>query len=158
MIASAVNNSNIYFTGSRKSAAMKVFTKAIDNIYDDEHQLSSNSLLNNTLSPTSDRSILAPDTPPPANVVPLSKRPYMTNAIFTMTSLASKIHRHNGQYMLLYDEMSLLFKNIDKDAKDSPMRQVFLSLANGDKLTRTTATAGEEFLPSTNVNFCGKNL
>lgn len=73
-----------------------------------------------------------------------------------MASLASKIDKHDGKFMLMFDEMSLLFKIIDKDAKDSPMRQIFLSLANGDGITRSTNTAGEEFIDSTNVNFCGR--
>ena len=113
---------------------MKVFTKAIEAIYSEGED----------------------DGTAGELAKPKHTKPYMTNAIFTMASLASKIEWHNGKYLLMYDEMSLLFKNIDNNSKESPMRQVFLSMAQGDAMTRVTNTAGEEILESTHVNFCGK--
>lgn len=74
----------------------------------------------------------------------------MTNAIFTMASLSSKIENRLGKYLLMYDKVSLLFKNPCNYANESPMRQVFLSMAQGDAMTRF----GEEVLASTHVNFC----
>ena len=74
----------------------------------------------------------------------------MTNAIFTMAPLSSKIQNRKGKYLLTYDKVSLLFKNPGNNANESPMRQVFLSMAQGDAMTRFE----EEVQASTNANFC----
>lgn len=103
---------------------MKVFTKAVDNIYNSHSEA----------------------------VTPLSNRPYMTNTVFDMPSLSAIIDRHAGKYLLMYDKMSLLFSNIG--ANNS---QMFLSLADGDTITRITRYAGEDHT-STNVNCCGKSI
>ena len=58
---------------------MKVFTKAIEAIYSEG------------------------DDDGTAGELAKHTKPYMTNAIFTMASLASKIERHNGKYLLIYD-------------------------------------------------------
>lgn len=122
---------------------MKVFAKSVHAMYD---------------TPDESRSLF--DTQLDAEAEPTRRLPgpYMINAVFTMPALFAKIDKHDGQYLLLFDEMTLLFKNIDKDSKDSPMRQIFLSLANGDSITRSTNTAGEEFIWSTNVNFSGEYM
>ena len=60
----------------------------------------------------------------------------MTNAIFTMASLSSKIENHRGKNLLMYDKVSLLFENTGNNANESPMRQVFLSMAQGDAMAR----------------------
>lgn len=135
--------------GSRKSAAMGTFTKSIEAIYNTPaHDESAH----NTSTHDNSQSLFSKtiDSQPAGH-------PYMVNSVFTMPSLFAKIDKHDGNFLLMYDEMSLLFKNIDRDSKDSPMRQIFLSLANGDAITRTTSTAGEEIIPTTNVNFCGKS-
>ena len=74
----------------------------------------------------------------------------MTNAILTIAPLSSKIENRKGKYLLMYDKVSLLFKNPGNNANKSPTRQVFLSMAQGDAMTRF----GEEVLESTNANFC----
>jgi hypothetical protein len=145
--------------GSRKSTAMSVFATAFHNIYGDSMQMS-NSLFSDTdIHVENRKDPFSEDTPLPQMnqySTPYSKRPYMVNGTFTMASLASKIDKHDGQYMLMYDEMSMLLKIINKDSNDSVLRQQFLTMANGDGIARSTSTAGEEYAATTNVNFCGK--
>lgn len=79
----------------------------------------------------------------------------MINSIFTMAALSTKIEAHEGKFPLMYDEMSLLFKNIDKDLKGRPMRQIFSALTNGDPIGRVTGTNGEErnlYAPQTPIS------
>lgn len=126
----------LHFLGSKKSAAMSVFNAAVERLHIQHETCNSESQHDDLSGP--------------------SNPPYMINSIFTMPGLSAKIDQNAGNFLLMYDEMSLLFKNIDRDSKDSPMRQVFLSLNNGSAITRSTRTSGEEAILRTHVNFCGK--
>lgn len=134
---------------------MSAFTEAVDNIFDNPELECDGSSddVNSASTPPRNVTPQARNTP-----VNYAKRPYMTNGTFTLPSLASKLDSHDGQFLLMYDEVSMLLKMIDKDSKDSPTRQQFLTLADGKGIARTMATSGESHTKCTNMNFCGKNL
>jgi hypothetical protein len=147
---------------------MKAFTEAMDRIYDQPTAANDPSTSQDMFTDTDICSTPLPHQGVPPNSLstettpllslPYDQRPYMSHGTFTLPALAAKINANNGRLLLLYDELGVLFNNINKGSKDAPIRQQFLTLADGGQIARTTATAGQSHTKNTNVNFCGESL